>query len=111
MNWPHSFLAFSFSVLFAIQSFAQTDTIRIFTLKGCARCELTKAFVKDHAINAKFYDYNDPAYERKFGAIMNKTGFKGTLEFPVVLWNGITHYNIPNLNQFLNSMSEGNQSK
>jgi glutaredoxin len=83
-----------------------TTKLNIFTRDGCGRCEfainyLDKNKVIYNELNTTIHlPNNDLMFE-----MLQKAGFKGnTVEMPVIIYNGVTHYNIKDLSNFLKSI-------
>lgn len=94
-----------FLFLLSFNGFSQSDTVFVYYLRGCERCNQTEKFLNENKVLHKQH-YTDVQDDyRKLVKIMDGVGFKNgqTLSFPVVVYKGKTHFNIQDLDAFLKS--------
>lgn len=84
---------------------AQSDTMSIFVMAGCTRCQQTEEFAKKHKIPYKILTGNKHENRTYLADLLDAAGFKkGQLMFPVVVYKNKTSFNIPDMDAFLNGL-------
>lgn len=94
---------------FGLYAQNQDDTLKVFYLKGCIRCEQTQEFLKNNQIPNKEYYFHNESDQNLMGRYLNQIGFKKgqRLEFPVVVRGKEVFLNITNLDAFLDNLKGG----
>ena len=106
LNWTYS-IGFSYEKYYdQINAIIDFESINVFTMNGCGRCQYTVNFLNENKI--AFTEYNtseNDANNMAMWETLKAANYDGySITMPVIVMDGKTYYNINNLSAELENM-------
>jgi len=88
------------------------NNLVVYTMSSCGRCAQTKEYLKKNAIPFQEYNTDKSENNNKMFEVLQKTGnYKGgSIQMPVIVYQGKVHYNIADLQGFLSKLKPSTPS-
>lgn len=90
----HLYLTALLLLFINLNTISQSDSLKLFTKKGCGNCKIAKEQFNQHSANYIEYELEDRENVKLMFNYLNKIGYKGKIFMPVMVLNNKVYHPI-----------------